>query len=61
METQHQRSNPHHIIHVRERNESNCSQVMDEHDQEVLETEKTIQSLWLSNEYRCLEQSHQTD
>lgn len=51
METQHECSNTHHIIHVRERNEPNCSQMMDEHDQEVLETEKWIKTLWLSNKY----------
>lgn len=42
MQAQHQSSNPHHIIHIRECNESNCSQMMDEHDQEVLETEKKV-------------------
>ena len=42
MEAQHQSSNPHHIIHIRECNESNCSQMMDEHDQEVLKIEKNM-------------------
>lgn len=43
VETQHQSPNPHHVIHVRECDESNCSQMVDEHDQEVLETGKKTQ------------------
>lgn len=62
MEAQHQSSNPHHVIHVRECDESNRGQVMDEHDQEVLETGKPrVKILWLSHKCKRLEQSHPTE
>lgn len=36
MDAHHQASYSHHVVDVRKADETNCSQVMDEHDEEVL-------------------------
>lgn len=44
MDAQHQASHSRHVVDVREANEAHCCQVMDEHNQEVLEKKRDVLS-----------------
>lgn len=41
MDAHHQTSYSHHVVDVGKANEADCSQVMDEHDEEVLRGRET--------------------